>query len=229
MPAPAGPNISDSMLMTHAVITRALAVAEAAAGEFSAKDASAPDTGARSREGFAKYARCLTEVLDAHHQVEDEVVFPYFRDRIAQMPFDRLSAEHEEIEHHIAAVRDAGKAAEGAGPKETATLAEAVARAVAAITRIWQPHIRIEEHHLGHERLDPLLHPEENTRVAMEVGQASMAKIESDYLVIPFILYNLDPERRAAFSRALPPQVIEELVPVVWRPQWEEMSPYLLL
>lgn len=228
MPAPAGPNISDSMLMTHAVITRALAVAEAAAGDISAAGASAPDTDARSRDGFAKYARCLTEVLDAHHQVEDEVVFPYFRDRIAQMPFDRLSAEHEEIEHHIAEVRAAGKTAGGAGPNVTA-LAQAVARGVAAMTHIWQPHIRIEEHHLGHERLDPLLDPEENTRVAMDVGQASMAKIESDYLVIPFILYNLDPERRAAFSRALPPQVFEEMVPVVWRPQWEPMSPYLLL
>ncbi len=49
-----------------------------------------------------------------------------------------------------------------------------------------------------------------------------------DYLVVPFLLYNLSPEDRATMSAEMPPVVTQQLVPVVWKEKWQPMSPFLL-
>ena len=36
----------------------------------------------------------------------------------------------------------------------------------------------------------------------------------------PNLLYNLPPEERANMAQAMPPVVLEEMVPVVWKDKW---------
>jgi hypothetical protein len=49
-----------------------------------------------------------------------------------------------------------------------------------------------------------------------------------DYLVVPFTLYNLPPLERTFMARALPPSVVQELVPGPGKEKWQPMAPFLL-
>jgi len=49
-----------------------------------------------------------------------------------------------------------------------------------------------------------------------------------DLVALPFILYNLSVEDREIMAQHMPPVVIQELVPVVWKEHWEPMKPFLL-
>jgi hypothetical protein len=42
------------------------------------------------------------------------------------------------------------------------------------------------------------------------------------------MLYNLPPEDRKVFSRDIPVEIVQDLVPMAWKAQWESMIPYLL-
>jgi hypothetical protein len=48
------------------------------------------------------------------------------------------------------------------------------------------------------------------------------------YLAVPFLLYDLPPEEKAIQARGMPPELTEQLVPVVWKEQWAPMKPFLL-
>jgi len=56
----------------------------------------------------------------------------------------------------------------------------------------------------------------------------SMKHMAPDYLVMPFILYNLSKQDREALAGMLPPIITQKLVPIDWKPKWESMKRYLL-
>ena len=83
------PNVIVGMLSIHAVITRSLEVAVERSGAFAQpgfRDVS-------SREGFISYVRCLLSVLSIHHETEDTLAFPFFRERV-DAPYDLLTEQH---------------------------------------------------------------------------------------------------------------------------------------
>ncbi|MGC9348877.1 MAG: hypothetical protein ACP5JG_12105 [Anaerolineae bacterium] len=47
-------------------------------------------------------------------------------------------------------------------------------------------------------------------------------------LVVPFTLYDLEPEDRAEMAGTVPAVVTMFLLPVVWRRAWAPMKPFLL-
>lgn len=49
-----------------------------------------------------------------------------------------------------------------------------------------------------------------------------------EYLVVPFVLYNLTTEDRAITAQGLPAIVTEQLVPIEWKDKWAPMQPFLL-
>jgi hypothetical protein len=49
-----------------------------------------------------------------------------------------------------------------------------------------------------------------------------------DYLIVPFLLYNLPPDKRTFFAGEMPPVVTEQLVPVAWKDKWAPMKPFLV-
>lgn len=99
---------------------------------------------------------------------------------------------------------------------------------IGAIREIWHPHITIQEDHFGIERLAEMVPAEEHAQLSGEMAQLSMEDAEPIYLVVPFALYNLSPDQRDVLSQKMPPEVIEELVPVAWQEKWAPMKPFLL-
>ena len=69
---------------------------------------------------------------------------------------------------------------------------------------------------------------DEHIRLAQLFAKLSQEHAQPDYLVVPFILYNLAPEDRAIMAGSMPPVVTQELVPKAWKEKWAPMQPFLL-
>jgi hypothetical protein len=93
---------------------------------------------------------------------------------------------------------------------------------------MWHPHIGIEQDYFAPEKVGPLLPPKEHIRLSRLFMEHSRKNSGPDYLVVPFLLYNLAPEERVFFARKMPLIVTRLLVPVIWKKQWAPMRPFLL-
>jgi hypothetical protein len=216
------PNVANSLLVIHMVVTRGLAVAIENTTKFSASGF--PDE--TTRRGFASYLLALEQVLSSHHMTEDELAFPYFEKIISDMPYEMLSTQHQEMLPFLAQIKDASETFK-AGSGEATTF-EQLKSALGAINSIWHPHIGIEEQHLSPARLAGLINVDEHLRLITQMGEYSQQHSAPPFLVIPFILYNLPPGPRMAMQKALPPEIINNLVPNVWKDQWAPMKLFLL-
>jgi hypothetical protein len=101
-------------------------------------------------------------------------------------------------------------------------------QALVTMADLWRPHIQKEEAGFRPEEVGALLTVEEQIGLAQQFAQHSQEHTGPDYLVVPFMLYNLLPEDRAILAQAMPPMVTQQLVPVVWKDKWEIMKPFLL-
>jgi hemerythrin-like domain-containing protein len=221
MENPNQPNVALSLFAFHHVITRAINVSIENGARFLSDGFPDP----MMLDGYAKYVRTLSEVIYAHHEVEDALAFPYFKERIPEAPYDRLMQEHqkmlpllEQINQGALQIRDEQTEKEGL----TSTN-----EAVQIFSELWHPHIQIEENHFDPPKLAKMLPVEEHLRLITEFGQFSQQHSSPASLIMPFILYNLSAAERAGMEKALPPEVVENLVPRVWKPEWEPMSPFL--
>jgi hemerythrin-like domain-containing protein len=224
MPEAAGQSkLGMSLITIHEAISRSLEVVKTSSPSLALNGGPDPAT----KVGFIKYVRTLVSVLNAHHMTEDDVAFPYFRDRIPGAPFDALSAQHQEIVPLMYEMQVAIDDLERGAPA-----AEALRRLDAAIARlvvIWYPHIGVEEHFFDPEVLTTKVSPEEDqiiTRLATEHSQKNSGP---DYLVVPFILYNLAGKRRNDLAAQFPPVVTQQLLPGPWKGEWAAMAPFLLV
>jgi hypothetical protein len=216
------PNIAEDLLCIHAIITRGLNVSMERGRSF-AKDGY-PD--ASAREGFIAYVGSLLSVLTAHHLTETELFFPYFRDKLPDAPIDLLNAQHRDLEpvlHQAKEARD-----ETAADARAGAALDRLNNLLGQIDEFWHPHIRIEEDHFSVDLVGTLCDAKEHERLALAAMKHSQEHSGPDYLVVPFLLHNLPPDRRAIFARGMPPVVTQQLVPVVWKEKWEPMRPFLL-
>ncbi len=216
------PDIAGDLLRVHAIITRALGVSAdyCAAAATGRSDADSP-----AHEGFFTYTDALASYLHSHHLTEDEIAFPYFREKVPDMPYDRLAEDHrliaaaiDEIVHVVAIGR--------AGDRERAK--QDVGRILVTISTIWPAHIGEEEKYVTRERLDAVVSSEEQTLLNERIMEHVRTHAVPDYLVVPFVLYNLPAPARAVMAGKFPPVVTEQLVPVVWAGKWSPMKPFLL-
>jgi hypothetical protein len=164
--------------------------------------------------------------LHAHHLTEDDLVFPYFREKMPEVPFDLLSAQHREM---VPLLEEINRSIEAmTAHKETSGSLYSLNRNLSRITEIWHPHIKTEEDHFTKERVDALIKMDEHIRLCGLFAEHGRKHAGPDYLIVPFLLYNLPPDKRADLVRMLPPMVTQQLVPVVWKEKWEPMRPFLL-
>lgn len=217
------PNVGADLLRIHRLITRGIEVALDRSEAFAMNGY--PD--AATREGFICYTRALVGVLHGHHLTEDEIAFPYFRKLLPDAPFDALSEDHRHMEIIIDNIKDLVDTMEAAPSPAADPLAE-LNRALMALQDLWLPHIATEQIHLSVEAADRLLSDEEQIRLGQQFGQHSAQHSQPDYLVVPFMLYNLEPEDRAVMSALLPPIITQQLIPGPWKDQWAPMRPFLL-
>jgi len=205
----------------HNIITRGLSVSrEAAQGALEHGFADEA-----SREGFFNYLRALSSTLHSHHLTEDELAFPYFRDKMPEAPFDTLIAWHQEMVEMLDEINLAVEACERNEQSETnlGHLRDALDR----LDESWQPHIRMETDEFI-DLADALISVEEQLRLTRQFAEHGQKHSGPPYLTIPFLLYNLPAEDRKAFAQDMPAEVTQNLVPIVWKGQWASMMPYLL-
>ena len=208
------PNLGLDLRRIHRVITRGLAVAQENCQTF-AQNGFPDDT---TRSGFWKYCQGLEANTNGHHMAEDDVFFPFLRERMADTDFDELIAEHQEMHQILAemrAAREAGSLADMHGP-------------LSKLAQLWHPHIQKEETRFSPEVAAVIMTVPEHIEMAQKGAAHSQQYAQPAPLAVPFLLYNLDAEDRAFFLAVMPPEVTEKLVPVVWKDEWAPMKPFLL-
>jgi hemerythrin-like domain-containing protein len=215
------PGYAQDLARIHRVITRGLEVGARHAAQYAERGF--PD--ARTRQGFLDYVQSLTAVLNAHHLGEDEIGFPALRLKLPGAPYDRLATEHQEIVRLLGQVNSAMDALAAETP--TARLA-GLTGLLTAIAEVWRPHIEMEESHFSHAAITAVMEPDEQGRLSASLAKHSQEYATPNSRAMPFVLFNLEPEDRAAMVQLLPKVLVEELVPIVWKDQWAPMKPFLL-
>lgn len=208
------PNIGVDLQRIHRVVTRGLAVAQENCRAFAANGF--PDE--RTREGFWKYCQGLEAITHGHHVTEDDLFFPYLRDRLPDADLDSLIAQHQEM---------LGILAEMKAAREAGSLAD-LDRALAKLAGLWHPHIHTEETIFSPEVAAEVMTIPETIELAQKAAAHSAEHSQPAPLAIPFMLYNLEGQDRDHFLAVMPPEVTQQLVPVVWKDEWAPMKPFLL-
>jgi hemerythrin-like domain-containing protein len=186
------PNIARDLIRIHSIITRSLEVAIENSEPVAERGLSDGST----REGYLNFLRAFVSVLNAHHLLEDELAFPYLRDKFLGAPYDLLMPQHRVMVPILDEIKGTIEAAAKAHPSERSyTFYDGLTR----IADIWRPHIRIEEGHFTVEKAAELISQEEHARLGRMFTEHSQSHSGPDYLVMPFLLYNLTREERAVF------------------------------
>lgn len=214
------PDLGQDLLRIHHAITRGLSISLEKGITFLQNGF--PDTA--TRKGYTDYVQSLAIVLSAHHLSEDEIAFPAVIDRIPTAPYDRLAADHRKIAALLDPIRGAVPQVAGG---ETAGLARLVDDLHKAI-EVWSPHIQVEETNFSSRALSTVLTPEEQGRLSGLMAKHAQEHATPGYLALPFTLYNLNPDERAAMAATMPAVVVDELIPKAWKAQWASMQPFFL-
>lgn len=159
-------------------------------------------------------------MLDAHHPTEEELAFRDFRDKMPDAPYELLLEQHRRMEsilEEIKAATDMVAAEAGASD-----VLKDLNPALAKMSELWHPHIQIEQEYVTAERVDALFSAEEQARMGAAYSQHSQQHSGPDYLVVPFLLYNLPVKDREIMSQAMPPVVTQQLVPTAWKEKWSD-------
>jgi hemerythrin-like domain-containing protein len=215
-------NVAEDLLCIHAIITRGLNVSIEKGRSF--HQDGYPD--ATTREGFISYVGSLVSVLHAHHLTESDLFFPYFKEKLPEAPIDLLTSQHRDLEPILQQAKTAMD--QTSSEAEAGAALDRLNSLLGQVADFWHPHIRIEEDHFTVDRLRTLLDAKEHDALALASMQHSQQHAGPDYLVVPFLLHNLPPDTRSTFARFMPPVVIQELVPIVWKEKWLPMWPFLL-
>ncbi len=216
------PNIGEEYIRFHRVMTRGLAVSIRNINEF----LKIGTIETSYREGFLKYAGIFSSVSNGHHLVEDEKIFPYFMDKLPEVPYQRLISEHNIFKSGLQEI-NSGLDSLKAENDEMKSL-QLLKSGLGKIDQKWHQHIQIENTQL-YGRVGSLkIDPEEMMRIQKEFIEFFQEYAGPEYLLGPFVLYNLSPEDRAIAAQGLPEIVTKQLIPIEWKDKWAPMQPFLL-
>jgi hypothetical protein len=216
------PNIGMELLRIHAILTRGLKISAENAQVF--RDQGFPNT--MTREGYLNYVNSFVAVINAHHLTEDDLAFPYLRDKFPEAPYELLKTQHQNVVLVLNQVRAVIEPL--TTETETGGLLDLLNESLKEIAVLWYPHIQIEEGHFSVEKMKTRIPLEDHIKMGKLFMEHSQQHATPDYLVVPFLVYNLEPEERVTFIRELPPVVTQQLIPTVWKEKWKPMAPFLL-
>ncbi len=219
--SPSTPTLANDLIRIHKVITRGLVVGLSRGKDHLQSSGTSPV----NLSGYAIYIHSFTQVLDAHHRSEDVIAFPAFRPLIPSAPYPRLAGDHQHIEMILA---NAPALITALSKDDSGDALSQVIKILEEINEVWATHIGIEEDYFSQQAVDAVMTPEEQARISAAAGQHSQEHSGPPYWVLPFVLFNLDKQERAVMAASFPPNVVNELVPKVWKDQWVPMKPYLL-
>lgn len=181
----------------------------------------------QKREGFLKYIQTFSTVMNIHHVLENEKIFPYFMDKLPDAPYERLITQHEWVKAALSQINSLIDDLQS-NVDELESL-DSLKADLRQIEKIWHPHIRIEEEHIYGKVGSLNLSLEETNRLREEFSQFFEEHAEPASLVMPFLLYNLSPKDRAIQAQQLPKIVTKQLLSVDWKKEWASMQPFLII
>jgi hypothetical protein len=213
--------IAASFFDIHSIITRGLKVA--LTGTRSALQDSFQ--GESAREGLFNYIRSLTSVLNAHHHTEDEIAFPYFRPKLPEVNFDSWTIWHQKL---VRILEEINLAVEKCAKDDQLEFELGKIKSnLARLKEMWPYHMGPETDDFIN-KADALVPVEEGIRLVGLFADYMLKLATPTSLTVPFMLYNLPGQYRQPFSLWMPEDMVQILVPGVWKEIWASMAPYLL-
>jgi len=177
------------------------------------------------RRGYLDYVRALASIINAHHLTEDEIAFPTFRDKLPNTHFNWLDEDHHLIAGFLDELKPFMEKLD-AGDLSRATL-ESLQAVLLKISDRWYQHIDLEVTEFI-DLVDALATREEQLDLIKRFAEHGVKLSVPHPLTVAFILYNLPKAERAAFTINFPPEILNHMVPYVWKEQWEPMIPFFL-
>jgi hemerythrin-like domain-containing protein len=217
-------DIARDFARIHSVITYALGVSVERSQRYAAHGY--PDT--TTRKGFISYVRCLSALLYAHHNTEDDLAFPYFWEKLPELPVERLIAQHQRMDPLLDEIQ--AELSSLAGSEKDSQYLERLSHALAEMALLWQAHIEVEERYLSPERIHAVIDRAEQARMRRKLFDYSrrlQRRAAPLSLLIPFVLYNLSCEERPLLAPRMAQIVTRVLIPYVWKHRWRPMESFL--
>ncbi|MBN1248167.1 MAG: hemerythrin domain-containing protein [Anaerolineae bacterium] len=207
-------NFGEDLTRVHKFMTRGIRVA----AEQSARLAGDSHTDPELETGLERYVRALIRVLRNHHHGEDTLCWPELRRWLPEAPYETLVHQHETLTKDLAAAEAARKRRDWG----------AVHAPLERVRLLWADHIAIEEDAFSISATAAAMPPEAHHRLLTRVERHAQRHAMPIALVVPFTLYNLEPDDRAAMARMMPGILTAFLLPVIWKRRWAPMKPFLL-
>ena len=213
-------NIADGLVGIHRSITRGFTIIEETLQSMMHKTLSDEE----SFKGFLYYLSSLITLIHAHHSTEDAIVFPIFRKKTIDAPYSLLVKEHVKMEAMLNEIKSLiERLTEN---KEDMVTMKKLQETIQALNDLWSPHIEIEECNFSGTTIGTHIIVEEQQQIAIQIGQHMAQNAKPDYLLIPFIFYNLSSEDRKMMQPFLPANITSLLS--TWKNSWMPMKPYLI-
>ena len=216
------PNIGEDYIRHHKVMTRGLAVSLQNINKF----LQIGTLEKLNHEGFLKYIQSFSAILHGHHLVENEKIFPYFKEKLPEVPYERLMSEHEIFKDGLKEINTGHD--QLMSKNDELNSLKLLKSGFDKIDQIWHPHIQIENTQLYGKIVSLNIDLEEMIKIQKDAGEFFQEHADPAYLIVPFVLYNLSPEDRAIASQGFPEMVTKQLVPLDWKDKWASMQPFLL-
>jgi hemerythrin-like domain-containing protein len=208
--------IAEGLLKIHQVITRGLHVSIQTCDQYIGNQ----NIPSEDIEGFDMYVRTLKWITYAHHLTEDDIVFPFFKDKL-EAPYNQIQQDHKTIARILTDMETSVSkiSSEGVGR---------LRKILNEFKTLWQPHIKMEETHFTAGKIEPIATLQEQTRLTGQIGKHSRKHMGPVPLALAFSFYNLEGKDREVFMMPVPWIVKKVLVPIIWKTQWKPMRPFLL-
>jgi hemerythrin-like domain-containing protein len=213
-------SIADGLIGIHRSITRGFTIAEETLQHMVQNTLSDK----QSLNGFLEYLRSLVTLVHAHHSTEDRIVFPAFRTKTMEAPYALLGKEHVQMEKLLNEIKLLiEKLAED---KQDMGTIQKLQQLIQALHDLWSPHIEIEQCRFSGSAIGNHMSTEEQQQMAQRVGQHMAENAKPEYLVIPFLFYNLSSQDRKMMQPFLPPNITSLLT--TWKDNWAPMKPFFI-
>lgn len=204
------------LLRIHKIITRGLQISIKKCDEYLVKK----EVPSVESTGFSMYLSSLKWVTHSHHLSEDEIAFPYFKDRI-EGPYDLLKNDHNAMARIL---DELDKCLLDVTSGRVGNLREVLDE----FDKLWQPHIKIEEENFTTEKVQSVIGIQEQLDIVEKLGEHSIKNSGPGPITLPFLIYNLEGRDREEFIKPIPWIAKKVLVPIIWRNQWKPLRPFLL-
>ena len=129
--------------------------------------------GEKTRDGFFNYVRSLTSVMNAHHLTEDDIAFPYFRDKLPEADFDDWTYWHGKMAEDLDEINLAVEKCEKKDEFETEL--RIIENVLARLNEGWPYHIQPETDDFIN-KADALVPVEEQLRLVRQFSEYVLEK-----------------------------------------------------